>query len=473
MTKPAPKKAAAKPAAKPAAITKPALIEQHLAPKAKVDMWVVQFLAAIPRVAQLRTATDEATVERYAEQYRAQGTTSLPPVVVFYDGTPDDIGREKHHFVADGHHRIAAAARAKLQMMPVILKRGGRLDAILYAAKANTQHGLALTPADKHHTVAVFLAEPGWRKRSDRWIAEAAGVGPHLVAKVRGKLPEDQRSSVRESKDGKTRDTKGITKAKQKAKEQKPAPLSSFIDAAMVGRVAHAVAIYRPALSAEKVMVIAALAAAGDKGLNRDDLAVVCGFRADVHPGQLRRMHLVEIDGNGADALISLTDLGTELVRSAEDKSEQAAKASSGAKQQDLFGGEHPVDQEPEVLTAGEPEPEPLPSPENLDARRLRRTGELLAERLTKGKPQCKAKDQHLLALALVVGIPVGADDEPWSDKLATRAWSVLAQRTAAEVADRLERGETHKLPPLAQLASWWSIDIEALAIQAERAVPA
>lgn len=103
--------------------------------------------------------------------------------------------------------------------------------------------------------------------------------------------------------------------------------------------------------------------------------------------------------------------------------------------------------------------------------KRLTFARELLGERLAKEKHQWCGRDQELVSLALVVGVPMNADDEPWSNDLVVSAWSTLADRIQAEVADRLTRGETTRLPPIELLAKWWGIDHAALVIQAERAV--
>lgn len=104
-------------------------------------------------------------------------------------------------------------------------------------------------------------------------------------------------------------------------------------------------------------------------------------------------------------------------------------------------------------------------------AKRLTFARELLGMRLLKEKHQWCGKDQELVSLALVVGVPMRADDEPWSNDLVTRAWRVLTDRVQEEVAERLHRGETTKLPPIELLAKWWGIDHAALVMQAERSV--
>jgi ParB-like chromosome segregation protein Spo0J len=313
---------------------------------------------------QVREDQDPETVTRYAAAYLE--AENMPPVVVFEEKRKDSDDRV---WLADGHHRVAGAKKAKLAEINAIVKKGDRRAALLYALRANHQNGLPLTNADKHRSVSLMLADEEWRAWSDRSIAEACLVGANLVGKIRKLLPAEQQSTVRKSKDGATRDTKNIGK---KAKEA-PAPKQ--------------LAYPEPA-------------------------------------------------------------------------------------EEDLLS-----DTEPETLSLEEAAPAEVhkdkPKKENLDLRRLRKTRELLAERFLKDKPQCQAGDKQLVSLALVVGVPVSADAEPWSDALVSRCFSELADRLKIEVADRLNRNDVHRLPSIEHLAGWWGIDIRALTLQAERMVSA
>jgi hypothetical protein len=84
---------------------------------------------------------------------------------------------------------------------------GSVRDAILFACGANQTNGLRRTYQDKRHAVARLLADPEWRKRSDRWIAEACGVGHPLVADVRKATAtlEELPVADRVGRDGKVR----------------------------------------------------------------------------------------------------------------------------------------------------------------------------------------------------------------------------------------------------------------------------
>jgi protein gp37/ParB-like chromosome segregation protein Spo0J len=145
---------------------------------------------------QMRASLDEATVNRYAECF-AEGV-ALPPVVVFFD--------DSAYWLADGFHRYWGAQKGALKQITAEVRRGGKRDAILYAAGANDEHGLPRTNEDKRRAVGTLLRDPEWSQRSDRWIAEACRVGNQLVGTMRRELADCViTQSKRTSKDGRQR----------------------------------------------------------------------------------------------------------------------------------------------------------------------------------------------------------------------------------------------------------------------------
>ena len=74
-------------------------------------MMTVKLLMAFGHVYQVRTGMDDDTVERYAEIYRTRGADGLPAVQVA-------ALSEGGEYVTDGHHRIKAASRAGLELLP-------------------------------------------------------------------------------------------------------------------------------------------------------------------------------------------------------------------------------------------------------------------------------------------------------------------------------------------------------------------
>jgi hypothetical protein len=114
------------------------------------------------------------TAGEYREAMLAGAT--FPPVIVFLDS-------KGVHWLADGFHRCAAAELAGLPAIAADVRQGSRKDALLYAARANSSHGLRRTTADKRRSVLLVLgAYPKW---SNRKIGEACGVDDKTVAAAR------------------------------------------------------------------------------------------------------------------------------------------------------------------------------------------------------------------------------------------------------------------------------------------------
>ncbi|WP_457583150.1 hypothetical protein [Ensifer canadensis] len=133
----------------------------------------------VDEVAQIRAGgTDQGVVAEYAEAME-QGAI-FPPVIIF--------GDESGYFAADGFHRIAAATRLGRAVIAAEVRQGTLRDAILYAAGANSTHGLRRTTADKRRAVTTLLRDPTWTKWSDRKIGEACGCDHKTVAAVRREM---------------------------------------------------------------------------------------------------------------------------------------------------------------------------------------------------------------------------------------------------------------------------------------------
>jgi hypothetical protein len=128
---------------------------------------------------QTRARLDRRYVDELARLY-GEGM-ALPDLVVYYDGIK--------YWLADGFHRHAAATKASLQEINADIREGNKRDALLYAAGANTTHGLRRTNKDKRNAVRLLLSDPEWWKAADRWIADTCRVSNHLVAAVRAEHP--------------------------------------------------------------------------------------------------------------------------------------------------------------------------------------------------------------------------------------------------------------------------------------------
>lgn len=121
---------------------------------------------------QARVSLNEQTVGEYAETLE-----SLPPVIVFHDGSD--------YWLADGFHRYFAHKQAGKASIACDVQDGTRLDAVLFAVGANRHHGLRRTNEDKRKAVQMLLAEDQCKSWSDRKIAEACAVGHPMVAALR------------------------------------------------------------------------------------------------------------------------------------------------------------------------------------------------------------------------------------------------------------------------------------------------
>jgi hypothetical protein len=144
-----------------------------------------------PELACRAAGVSKGTVAEYAEAMKAGAV--FPPVVVFVD-------QKGAHWLADGFHRCAGAELAGLAEVTADVRQGSRKDALLYAASANSSHGLRRTNADKRRAVLLVLGNfPKW---SDRKIGEACGVDHKTVAAARvslatepttgGEIPQDE-----------------------------------------------------------------------------------------------------------------------------------------------------------------------------------------------------------------------------------------------------------------------------------------
>ena len=151
---------------------------------------------------QSRAVLDEATIELYAEALRDPDQAHrFPASTVFYDEA------RKVYLLADGFHRHEAYRRlAWKSTIKVNVIAGTKRDARIFAAGANTTHGLNRTNADKRRAVQMLLDDEEWRQKSDRAIAEHCRVSNHLVAEVRastGRIPSSDEKRI--GKDGKGR----------------------------------------------------------------------------------------------------------------------------------------------------------------------------------------------------------------------------------------------------------------------------
>lgn len=131
---------------------------------------------------QARVELRSDVIERYAVAVTMNGVdgAKLPPPVVFFDGS--------RYWLADGYYRVAAHVRQKVSTIECFVAKGGRLQAVAWAVKANEHHGQHRTNADKRRAVEIVLRQPEWADKSNKAIAEMCRVDDKTVKDVIEKL---------------------------------------------------------------------------------------------------------------------------------------------------------------------------------------------------------------------------------------------------------------------------------------------
>ena len=170
---------------------------------------------------QSRASTSSEHVDELVELLQSGGQFKEPPVV-FRQGHDGD-----EYFLADGFHRVHAYKKAGIESAMFDVRAGGSTafrHAKLWSIQSNSAHGLRRSPADKRRAVEMLLQDEEWSAKSDRWIAETAGVSHPLVASVKrtGNVSSSTCTgtvSPQTGKDGKKR----LTQKKPSAKKSGPA----------------------------------------------------------------------------------------------------------------------------------------------------------------------------------------------------------------------------------------------------------
>jgi len=138
---------------------------------------------------RVRAELNYEAIEEF-HQAMASGAT-FPPIDVFkIDGC---------YFLADGWHRYHAASKGSTHILATVHK-GDAADALSFALKANQNHGLRRTNADKRRAVQVALEE--WPALSSRALGELCGVSHEFVQAMRHVSTVDT-SATRKGADGK------------------------------------------------------------------------------------------------------------------------------------------------------------------------------------------------------------------------------------------------------------------------------
>lgn len=106
--------------------------------------------------------------------------------------------------VVDGMHRLSAARQQGADMIRVQFIDVTDHEAFLLSVRANMQHGLPLSLADREAaTLRILRWYPSW---SDRSIADIAGLAPSTLAAIRERSTDrSQQSNARVGRDGRVR----------------------------------------------------------------------------------------------------------------------------------------------------------------------------------------------------------------------------------------------------------------------------
>lgn len=127
---------------------------------------------------QARAVISETVIGEYAEAL--ERGDAFPPIDVYYDG--------EAYWLADGFHRLRAAARVGQDTIVATVHPGGKREALLHALGANETHGHRRTDADRRHAVTLMLNDPEWQLWNNSEIARQCHVSEHLVRLNRREL---------------------------------------------------------------------------------------------------------------------------------------------------------------------------------------------------------------------------------------------------------------------------------------------
>lgn len=127
---------------------------------------------------QSRAEINQERIKNYSEDI-LNGCV-FPPVKIYFDGI--------NNYLADGFHRYFASKMAGSPGIECDITNGTLRDAILYSLKANNEHGLHKSNADKRKCVMIMLNDLEWESWSDREIAKQCGVSHSFVSLMRKEL---------------------------------------------------------------------------------------------------------------------------------------------------------------------------------------------------------------------------------------------------------------------------------------------
>lgn len=140
---------------------------------------------------RIRAAIDYEVVGDYCDAMKLNA--NFPPIEVFENGN--------RYIGADGEHRYLAAKEAKRKTLYANVHKGTARDALRFALRSNTDHGLRRNNADKRKAATIALKEFG--DLSDRALADICGVSNFLMSSIRKEIVEIPSPNKRIGLDGK------------------------------------------------------------------------------------------------------------------------------------------------------------------------------------------------------------------------------------------------------------------------------
>lgn len=138
----------------------------------------VEELVVLPKRTFRFTETDPATVAEYAGLME-QGIV-FPPLVIA------EVGKTKKRVLVGGFHRLAAATKAKVKELPVVIAScKAAIDADVLAFTDNVAHGLGYTADEKRKAILELLQTPSFAKVSSAAAAKRLGVSDMSIKRYR------------------------------------------------------------------------------------------------------------------------------------------------------------------------------------------------------------------------------------------------------------------------------------------------
>jgi hypothetical protein len=139
---------------------------------------------------QVRVTLSEQIIKEYADAL--ERGDKFPPLDVYFDDTT--------YWLADGFHRIKAAATAGRDSITVAVHPGGQREALLHAIGANETHGHRRSDEDRRQAVRLMFTDDVWQHWSNNEIARQCKVSEYLVRTIRSELqPAKERTGTLKS----------------------------------------------------------------------------------------------------------------------------------------------------------------------------------------------------------------------------------------------------------------------------------